>query len=463
MTTAAAELSVADRLLQVLDHLGIERAHFAASMLADVMGFARAHPERIASLTLVCPPRLDPISLRTLGARLVVIAGDQGRPAAMVRDAVASLPEATVVWLPGYFSPPWADVVADCSADVETALLNVVSRDDPRKDRGVSGDSQGTVAGITHHSQGEGPPLVLLPLGLASSQWDPLLSRLSIQCRTVTLSGPALGFLAMLESRGHAAGYRGVVQRVMDAVHLRPGEIVLEVGCGSGVLDRWLAQYMSAANRIIGVDVNRYLLREAKALAMQEGLADVIAFQEGDAEALPFPDNHVDVALSFTVLEEGNADRMLAELVRVAKPGGRVGVMVRAIDIPLVVNLPLRPELKTKAQIPRGFVGVQGCADASLYRRFHQAGLTHVQMFPQFAALEQPHTPQAQFAHGAILGALTVEETQEWHAGVAQAVADGTYFIAQPFHCAVGTKPETVGQPGNHRCAFGHCRDFSTT
>ena len=199
------------------------------------------------------------------------------------------------------------------------------------------------------------------------------------------------------------------------------------------------------ANRIIGVDVNRYLLREATSLAMQEGLADAITFQEGDAEALPFPDNHVDVAVSFTVLEEGNADRMLAELVRVTKPGGRVAVMVRAIDIPLVVNVPLRPELKTKAQTPRGFVGAQGCADASLYRRFHQAGLTDVQMWPQFAALEQPDTPQAQFAHGAILGALSDEETQEWHAGVAQAVADGTYFIAQPFHCAVGTTPETAG------------------
>jgi len=224
-------------------------------------------------------------------------------------------------------------------------------------------------------------------------------------------------------------------------VGLRRGETILEVGCGSGVLDRWLARYTRQANPIIGVDVNRYLLREATALAMQEGLADIIAFREGDAEALPFPDHHVDAALSFTVLEEGNADRMLAELVRVTKPKGHVAAMVRAIDISWVVNVPLRPELKTKAQIPRGFVGAQGCADASLYRRFHQAGLTHVQMWPQFAAFEQHQTPQAQFAQSAILGAITAEETQEWHLGVAQAVADGTYFIAQPFHCAVGTKP----------------------
>jgi SAM-dependent methyltransferase len=440
-----AEVPVSDRLAKVLDHLGIERVHFAASMLADVTGFVKAHAERIASLTLVCPPRLDPTALRALGSRLLVVAGDQGRPAAMVRDAVAALPEAKVVWLPGYFSPPWADVVADCTANIESALLSFISNNHAQKDRAAPRTLSGAVSGITYDSQGEGPPLLLLPLSLASSQWDPLLLRLGTRCRTVTLGGPALGFLAMLESRGSAAGYRGVVQRVIDAVHVQPGEVVLEAGCGSGVLDRWLARYTAQANRIIGVDVNRYLLREATALAVQEGLEKVITFQQGDAEALPFPDNHIDVALSFTVLEEGNADRMLAELVRVTKPGGRMAVIVRAIDIPLVVNIPLRPELKTKVQIPRGFVGTQGCADASLYRRVHQAGLTHVRSFPQLAALEQPHTPQAQFAHGAILGALSAEETQEWHVGMAQAVADGTYFIAQPFHCAVGTKPVLVG------------------
>ena len=438
--TTGGEFSVTDRLSQVLDHLEIERAHFAVSMLADITGFVQAHPERVASLTLVCPPRLDPDVVAALGTRLLIIAGEQGPPAAMVRRALTSLPDAKMVWLPDYFSPPWADVVADRTADVETALFNFVSRDLPRKDRVVSGDLQGTVVGITYHSQGDGTPLVLLPLSLASSQWEPLRPRLSTRYRTVTLSGPALGFLAMLESRGRAAGYRGVVQQVIEIVHLRPGEVVLEVGCGSGVVDRWLARQTSQANPIIGVDVNRYLLREARALAIHEGLADVIAFQEGDAEALPFPDNHVDAAVSFTMLEEGNADSMLAEMIRVAKPGGRVAVIVRAIDIPWVVNVPLRPELKSKSQIPRGFVGAQGCADASLYRRFHQAGLAHVRILPQFAVFEQPDTPQAQFAHGAILGALSVEETREWHACMAQAVADGTYFIAQPFHCAVGTK-----------------------
>ena len=120
---------------------------------------------------------------------------------------------------------------------------------------------------------------------------------------------------------------------------------------------------------------------------------------------------------------------MLSELVRVAKPGGRVAVLVRAIDIPLVVNVPLRPELKTKAQIPRGFIGAQRCADAR----------------QQFAASEQPDTAQARFAHGAISARLAPRKCREWRTGMAQAVADGTYFIASRFTAPPGQKAETPG------------------
>jgi SAM-dependent methyltransferase len=93
------------------------------------------------------------------------------------------------------------------------------------------------------------------------------------------------------------------------------------------------------------VDINRYLLREATALAQQAGLADTIAFQEGHAYALPFPDQSVDVTLSVTVMEEVDADQMLGEMVRVTKPGGRVAAIVRAGDRPFLMNLSLRAAL----------------------------------------------------------------------------------------------------------------------
>ena len=56
---------------------------------------------------------------------------------------------------------------------------------------------------------------------------------------------------------------------------------------------------------------------------------------------------------------------------------------------------------------------------------------THVQMFPQLAAFDNPDTPQAQFALGAIMGALTPEETQEWHVGIS--TSGGGWNL---FYCA---------------------------
>src|SRR6516165_3147532 len=65
-------------LAQLLDHLGIPRAHFAGRSLADVQDFIAKYPERIASLTLVCPTVLNPRSLAPLGAELMVVTGDHG-------------------------------------------------------------------------------------------------------------------------------------------------------------------------------------------------------------------------------------------------------------------------------------------------------------------------------------------------------------------------------------------------
>ncbi len=76
-----------------------------------------------------------------------------------------------------------------------------------------------------------------------------------------------------------------------------------------------------------------------------------------------------------------------APLVRITKPGGRVGVVVRAIDRGCWINLPLDRELKAKVEMP-GMIGggmsPSGCADASLYQPFQALGLKELRRF--FAA-----------------------------------------------------------------------------
>jgi ubiquinone/menaquinone biosynthesis C-methylase UbiE len=441
----AMERPIEERILQVLQHLGVAQAHVAARVPGDWQGLATTYPETMASLTLLCPQGMEPGLLSSLASRLLVIAGDQGRPAETALRVVTNLPGATLHILRNYASPtPYADVAVERTAEIGAALTDFLDRIDQRKQpRKVRlSEGMGEVADISYHVQGAGSPLVLFPLSVAPSQWEPLLPLLTSQHCAITLSGPALGMVGSLEARGHSAGYLSVVGRLLEVARLQPGELVLEVGCGTGVLDRWLARRTAGANRIVGVDINRFLLREATALAKEEGLQHVIAFREGDAEALPFPDGHFDVAMSSTVIQRVDADRMLAEMVRVTKPGGRVAVVGHAHDMPRWVNLPLRAALKTKVEAP-GWADEsghpRGCDDASLYQNFQRAGLTQIAMFPQLASFDD--RSRLQMLQASILPTLSLDEAREWRAAVAQAEAQGTFFIATPFHCAVGTKP----------------------
>ena len=155
------------------------------------------------------------------------------------------------------------------------------------------------------------------------------------------------------------------------------------------------------------------------------------------------PDAAVDVALSSTVFEEGDADRMLAEIVRVTRPSGRIGIVVRATDMPFWVNLPLDAALKAKVDAPNvigGGVAPKGVADASLNHRLTILGLTELKCFPQLVSVV-PGSERIERYQQQILAALGPPEAEAWHQAVAAAERDGTFFIAQPYHCAVATKP----------------------
>ncbi len=439
--TIPTEPTVAERVKELLRHLGVERAHFAASMPRDWEGFVASRPEIVSSLTLVCPMGLNVEALRVNRLPLLIVTGDRGRSAEEVKRSMASLPSATWLGLRDYAGLPWSDTLADRTEEVGSAIMDFLARTErSRNAKAVNlREGEGEIAELSYSIRGAGPPLVLFPLALTPSQWQPIVPKLAERYCTITLGGPKLGMIAHLEARARA-GYLGVIARVIDEVQLRPGDAVLEVGCGPGSIVRWLARRTRGANRIIALDVNRYLLREAAALAKREGFDGIIEFREGNGEALPLAADQFDATLCFTVLEEGDADRMLAEFVRVTKPGGKVAIVVRSTDMPRWVNLRLSSELKRKVEAPQllgGNVQENGCADASLYDRLHRAGLVQVKMIPQLAS--HGSGERLEYMQQRIVAALDAAELDEWRAAVAQ--AKETFFISEPFHCAVGTKP----------------------
>jgi SAM-dependent methyltransferase len=438
-----ANQSLEDRLVELLRYLGLDQAHFAACMPRDWEGILVKFPALVSSLTLVCPMGINPDVIRAAQPSLAVIYGDRGKPGADTARALANLPAATQIILRNYFSPSWADAAADRKDEIGAAMLEFLARVDARRGKlaatGIAAGS-GEFADISYTVCGRGPALILLPIALSPSQWVPLIPALSLNYTTITLGGPRLGMVAHLEARAKS-GYLRVIDQLFNEAKLKAGQSLLEVGCGSGAVVRHLAQQTQGRNRLVAMDINRYLLREAAQLTRRQGLDGAIEFQQGDAENLPFSAHRFDVSMACTVLEEGNADRMLAELVRVTKPGGRVAIVVRSIDMPRYVNLQLAAELKAKVE-SRGLIGgsvqEQGCADASLYRRMRQAGLVQVAMLPQWASHGEGE--RLQFMQERIVAALTPEEAHHWHAA-ARVQAEGTFFISEPFHCAVGTKP----------------------
>ncbi len=443
--TTQAETPVEEKIVAVLRRLGIERAHFASRGLNDWHGIAANHPEAVASLTLVCPLGFDSQALAPLAGRLLVFNGDRGASSDTINRNVAGLSSASMVTLADTAFPDnYNELAVLRGGDIGPAMLEFLDGIDSRSGlpRPAPSPTEGEVDDVYFKVQGSGPPLVLLPLGAAPSQWGPLLETLSERYCVISMTGPALGMVASLEGRGRTPGYLSAVGRLLEEAEIQPGESVLEVGCGTGVLCRWLARSRDSNNPVTGMDVNAFFLREAAEIARREGLEGTVSFREGSAESLPFEDNSFDVVFSSTVIQRVNADLMLPEMVRATRPGGRVAVLGHAHDMNRWVNLPLRSELKTRIESPpwvedRGHP--MGCDDASLYRRFSRLGLREMKFFPFISTFSD--RMRLQFLQGGILPTLTPGEAEEWRAAVAQAEADGTFFISTPFHCAVGTKP----------------------
>jgi ubiquinone/menaquinone biosynthesis C-methylase UbiE len=434
------EPALAERLIALWDHLGLTRAHVASQIPADLADLAARYPERVGSMVLCIPVRLDAGPFTALAGRILMIAGDRGLTHDATTRAAARLPGAARLVLADYDAFGWSDAIADRTDEIVRDLLEFLPRhasDTPRPPA-----REGSHAGITYRIVGgDGPALMLLPFFLAPSQWEPAIVALATRFTVVVLGGPALGGIAMLEDRARAPTYQAMFRVLVDLIAPRPGEAILDVGCGSGALDRALARRLGAANPITAVDANPFLLREAAALTRAQGLADAIRFAPGNAETLPFPDAAFDCAFTVTVLEECDADRALGELARVVKPGGRVGVVVRAIDLPQWWNLELPEAIRRKVEPPPQSVGRAGVADASLYRRMRAAGFSDVVGYPFLITLDDPDGPIWRYREDSALSLLTSEETQSWLAARDAARRAGTLIASHALHCAVGTKP----------------------
>jgi SAM-dependent methyltransferase len=154
---------------------------------------------------------------------------------------------------------------------------------------------------------------------------------------------------------------------------LRPGEVVVDLGCGGG-LDVFLAaQKVGPTGKAIGIDMTPAMIERAQKNAVK-GSYENVEFHLASIDKLPLPDATVDVVISNCVINlASDKNAVFREIARVLKLGGRLAVS----DIALKKALPLNLAADVMA-----FVGcIAGAISINEYQRgLSEAGFDHVQV-----------------------------------------------------------------------------------
>jgi SAM-dependent methyltransferase len=142
---------------------------------------------------------------------------------------------------------------------------------------------------------------------------DPITSNLYSDTETAAL--PAAAVAASLGCGNPTA-----------LAELGPGETVLDLGSGGGIDVLLSARRVGPTGKAYGLDMTDEMLALARENQRKAGV-DNVEFLRGEIEAIPLPDNSVDVIISNCVINlSADKDRVFAEALRVLRPGGRLAV-----------------------------------------------------------------------------------------------------------------------------------------
>ena len=447
-----------DKINQLFEHLNIFHAYIAAPFPSDIENFCNNHHEKISGISFIAPNEINNSAFKNSGKKIMIISSDTGATHSAALSLKNEISDIRTFEIKNYEILPWTDLAIDHPTELVENISTYFS-ELPCKDTNPSTPTMhGKINDIHYTVQGSGPPLILLPFTLSAAQWEPVIPELAKNFTVIVASGPSLGFIPTLEGRAFLPTFQAMFSTLVSFMKVPNRAKVLELGCGTGALCRQ-ALRLEKDLAVTGVDINMYLLNGAAQLAEKEGIHVNKYFGEddftedlfskpnqlnlsfSDATNIPFPDNFFDTLYSVTVLEECDAHKALNEIYRVVRPGGAVGIIVRAIDMPQWLNINVKEELWRKIIVPPQLVSPSGVADKSLYDKMTTANFKNLIMFPyMFSACKGADPSIYDWYLRRIYQTLDEEEQKELGAAIDNVTDDSALIYSQPVHCCVGWK-----------------------
>ena len=249
-----------------------------------------------------------------------------------------------------------------------------------------------------------------------------------------------------LEARGKHPKFFEMMREYFDAMGIESAGSVLDLGCGTGVATRTIARRPGFSGMVTGIDRSAHLVAAATRLAKDEGLTGRVDFRAGDSHTLGLGDATFDMVVAHTLFSHLDDPRaVLREIVRVVKPGGKVGIFDGDYaSMTFVGDDPAKAKADDEAII--GAIVTNPRVMRQMPELLLEAGLKLERAFGHVVA----DVGRADFWEPAITsflkllpkaGAKSVEDAALWVAAMRRRSDRGIFFGASNYYSYVATRP----------------------